>query len=660
MCGIAGLLPRRETDPRELDRVVRLMTAALTHRGPDDEGYFVSPHVALGMRRLAVIDVAGGMQPMHSADGRLQLVFNGEIYNHASLRDELQRQGCHFRTKSDTEVLLRLLERDGTKGIERIEGMFGFAAWDAATRELTLARDWFGQKCIYYTETPLGLAFASEIKALLRVPGVQPQLDLTGLYHYMSMRYLPARLTFFAGIHKIPPAHAARVVGGEIKLERLWRPTYEPKSTSSEDEILDQLDATLRHVVEEHLVSDVPLGCFLSGGIDSSLIVAYAATTLKEPVRTFSIGVGEHTQDELPWARMVARQYQTRHFEMVVEPDLALLTPKMVAATEEPVDPFGAGVYVVSEIARKHVTVALGGDGGDELFAGYDRYLGQQFAERYALLPKSLRHRVLRPLLRRFPDSFQYNTLASRLRWIDTVSDYSGARRYGEAVAFLRFSHERKAALFTEACLGQVGSLVSEQLLQEFFSDGCASNFVDRMMHADLMTRIADNDLLTTDRLSMAHRLELRSPFLDRRVADIAMKIPQEMRLRKWRLKYMTRRLAERYLPRKLIYRPKKGFGFPLALWFRGPLQKVMQRAIDSSRLVEAGYFRRSAMQDLLDEHCAGVQDHNYRLWLLLNIEVFWRHFIDGDSTSDLEDWIDSSRRTSPTSQVTRTPEFAV
>ena len=648
MCGIAGILPRADSDPHELERQVRLMTAALTHRGPDDEGYFISPQMALGMRRLSIIDVAGGAQPMSSSDGRLQLVFNGEIYNYAELRDDLQRAGVSFRTKSDTEVLLRLFERQGLAGAKRIEGMFGFAVWDRATRELTLVRDWFGQKCLYYTDTPLGFAFASEIKALLRLPGVQAKLDLTALYHYMSMRYLPNDLTFFAGIRKLPSAHAMHIKGAERTLERLWRPEYEPKDAGSEADILDRLDATMRRVVEQHLMSEVPLGCFLSGGIDSSLVVAYAATTLKEPLRTFSIGVGEQSQDELPWARIVARQYGTKHFEMVVNPDLAHLTPKMVAATEEPVDPFGAGVYVVSEIARQHVTVALGGDGGDELFAGYDRYLGQQFAEGYAMLPAALRHRVLRPLFRRFPDSFQYNTLAARLRWIDTVSDYSGPRRYGESAAFLRFAHPRKAALFSDSALQQVGTLVSERLLEEFFTDGCAQQFIDRMLHADLMTRIADNDLLTTDRLSMAHRLELRSPFLDRRVAAVAMRIPAEMKLKRRRLKYMTRRLAERYLPHKLIYRPKKGFGFPLALWFRGPLKGVMQRAIDSSRMVEAGYFRRHEMQRLLDEHCSGVEDHNYRLWLLLNIEVFWRHFVDGETVSDLEGWIDSSRETLP------------
>jgi asparagine synthase (glutamine-hydrolysing) len=265
------------------------MTAALTHRGPDDEGYFISPQMALGMRRLSIIDVAGGAQPMSSSDGRLQLVFNGEIYNYAELRDDLQRAGVSFRTKSDTEVLLRLFERQGLAGAKRIEGMFGFAVWDRATRELTLVRDWFGQKCLYYTDTPLGFAFASEIKALLRLPGVQAKLDLTALYHYMSMRYLPNDLTFFAGIRKLPSAHAMHIKGAERTLERLWRPEYEPKDAGSEADILDRLDATMRRVVEQHLMSEVPLGCFLSGGIDSSLVVAYAAT--------YSQGAAAHVLD---------------------------------------------------------------------------------------------------------------------------------------------------------------------------------------------------------------------------------------------------------------------------------------------------------------------------------------------------------------------------
>ncbi len=644
MCGIAGIVPRTEADPRELERQVRAMTAALVHRGPDDEGFHVTPHIALGMRRLSIIDLSGGAQPMHSDDGRISAICNGEIYNYKVLRDQLRNAGCSFHTQSDTEVLLRLFETQGLVGARRMEGMFAFAAWDAGSRELTVARDWFGQKSVYYTETPLGLAFASEIKALLTLPGVVARLDLTALYHYMSMRYLPDDLTCFEGIHKLPPAHALVVRNGDRKLQELWRPAYEPKRSGGEAAILDELDATMREVVEQHLVSDVPLGCFLSGGIDSSLIVAYAAKALREPVRTFSIGVHESSQDELPWARMVAKQYGTKHFETVVEPDLAHLAPRMVAAMEGPVDPFGAGVYVVSEVARQHVTVALGGDGGDELFAGYDRYLGQQFAEIYAFLPRVLRHGLLRPVMRRFPDSFQYNTLASRLRWIDAVSDYSGPRRYGESAAFLRFGHARKAVLFTKPMLEKVGNLVSEELLERYFSDGCASAFIDRMLHADVMTRIGDDDLPTTDHLSMAHSLELRSPFLDRRLAEIAMRIPAPLKLKRRRLKYMTRRLAERYLPRSLIYRPKKGFGFPLALWFRGPLKGLMQQVIDHSRMVEEGYFLRDAMQSLLDEHCAGANDHNYRLWLLLNVELFWRHFIDGDSVADLESWVDSGR----------------
>jgi asparagine synthase (glutamine-hydrolysing) len=644
MCGIAGILPARSADPVELDRLIRTMTQALIHRGPDDEGFHVDSTIALGMRRLSIIDIAHGAQPMRSHDGRLVLIYNGEIYNHRTIRHELVQSSCRFDTWSDTEVLLRVLETNGLDGVKHLEGMFAFALWDSHSRELTLARDWLGQKSLYVAKTTAGFAFASEIKALLKLPGVKAELDLQALSHYMSLRYLPGESTFFKGISKLAPAHALVVRDGSAIVRELWRPAYEPKLQLDESRLLDELDVTLREVVAEHLMSEVPIGCFLSGGIDSSLIVAYAAQATREPVRTFSIGVHEASQNELPWARQVAARYRTRHFETVVEPDLARLAPRMVAALEEPVDPFGAGVYVVSQIAAEHVTVALGGDGGDELFAGYDRYIGQYYAELYSRLPHTIRHRVLRPVLRRFPDSFEYNTLATRLRWIDRVSDYCGYERFAESATFLRFGRERKAKLFVDSVWRTIEQQVSERLLERFFADGCAETFVDRMLHADLMTRIADNDLPTTDRLSMVHSLELRAPLLDRRVCNLAMRIPAHLKLKKRRLKYITRRLAERHLPRALIYRPKKGFGFPLAHWLRGPLRGMMQRVIHESRFVQAGIFRADACQTMLLEHVGGTIDHNYRLWMLFNLELFWRHFIDGQSVEAVHDWVDDLR----------------
>jgi asparagine synthase (glutamine-hydrolysing) len=644
MCGIAGIVPHRATDPALLEERVRRMTKAIQHRGPDDEGYFTVPECALGMRRLSIIDVAGGHQPIETADGGLTIVFNGEIYNYRALRAELEAHGVRFRTASDTEVVLEAFHHWGGDGISRLEGMFAFAIWDARAGVLTLARDWLGQKSLYWAETSLGFAFASEIKALLALDELAREVDLPTLSHYMSLRYLPGTGTFFRGVSKLPAAHRLDVEGRERRTERLWTPRYEPKWSGSESQVLDGLDEVMRSVVAEHLMSEVPLGAFLSGGIDSSLVVAYAAQAASEPLRTFSVGVHEEGQSELPWARQVAERYRTRHYERIVEPDLARMAPRMVASMEEPVDPFAAGVYLVSQVAAEQVTVALGGDGGDELFAGYDRYKGQELAEWYARLPRALRRHVVGPLLRRVPDSFGYNTFANKLRWLDQVSEKSGVERYAESAAFLRFPHARKAALFTDAAWSAVGRSESERLLEQYFQDGCAEAFVDRMLHADCMTRLADHQLPIADRMSMAHSLELRNPFLDRRVAEYAMRIPAAWKMRRRRIKYMTRRLGERYLPQALLDRPKQGFGFPLALWLRGPLRPLIERVAEESRLAEAGIFRRDEMRRLVAEHVAGAMDHNYRLWMLFNLELFWRHWIERTPVGELEDWVERAR----------------
>jgi len=646
MCGIAGLLSSGPWPGGQLQPRIRAMTEALVHRGPDDRGEYVAPGIALGMRRLSIIDRAHGQQPMVTEDGRLVLVFNGEIYNFRTLRRTLESQGVRFRTDSDTEVVLQVLAHHGTEGLKRLEGMFCLALWDTATRELTLARDWLGQKSLYWLETPDGFAFASEIKALLTLPDVPRKLHLGSLSHYMSLRFLPGEDTFFEGIRKLPAAHVMTVTAdGRRRLQELWRPSYEPKHTLTEQQILDRLDALLASVVEEHLMSEVPLGAFLSGGIDSSLVVGYASRARQEPLTTFAVGVHDEGQSELPWAKQVAGIYGTRHIETIVEPDLAVLTPRMVASLEEPVDPFGAGVYVVSEVARRHVTVALGGDGGDELFAGYDRYKGQQLAELYSHVPAALRHRLLRPVITRIPDSFGYNSVTAKLRWLDRIADSRGFERYADSVAYLRFPHGLKAELFTPGTWASLERDSSEQMLRRYFDDGCASAFLDRMLHVDCQTRLTENQLPIVDRMSMAHSLELRSPFLDRRVAEFAMRIPAPLKIKRGRIKHVTRELASRYLPDAVVNRPKKGFGFPLALWLQGPLRGLMQRTIDESRFVAAGLFRREALQRLQDEHVSGRFDHNYRLWMIFNLEVFWRHYLEGEDVATLEAWIVEARR---------------
>ena len=648
MCGIAGILPHRLTDPAELSRWIRLMTDRLQHRGPDEEGFHVTERIALGMRRLSIIDVAHGHQPMFGRNRRSAFIYNGEIYNYLAFRPELEAAGWRFETNSDTEAVLAALELWGNDGLKRLEGMFAVALWDDQAGELTLARDWLGQKSIYWTRCALGFAFASEVNPLLELPGVERRLDVQAMSHYMSLRYLPGDSTFFKGVHKLPAAHVLTHDGKEPRLTPLWKPAYEPKHAGSESELLDELDTLMTKVVGEHLMSEVPLGAFLSGGIDSSLVAAYSARLLDTPLRTFSIGVDESSQSELPWARMVAERYRTNHSETIVQPDLAALAPRMVKAMGEPVDPLACGVYIVSEVASKQVTVALGGDGGDELFAGYDRYKGQELAELYSYVPGPLRHSLLRPIIRRIPDSFGYNSLTNKLRWLDQMADRSGFERYAESAAFLRFTHLRKQALFTEAAWRNIGSASSERLLEQYFSDGSASAFLDRMLHADCMTRLAEHQLPIVDKMSMAHSLELRNPFLDRRVFEFAARIPSALKLKSRRLKYFTRKLGERYLPRELIYRPKQGFGFPLAHWLRGELRDMIYGIIAESRLADEGIFDRAAMRQLADEHMAGTVDHNYRLWMLFNIEVFWRYFFDRESLGALEDWIARLRNTRP------------
>ncbi len=659
MCGIAGLVPRRPSDPESLGRVVRRMADALFHRGPNDDGYLTTPDVALGMRRLSIIDVAGSKQPISTPDGRWTIVFNGEIYNFREVRDELSKAGDVFRTQGDTEVVLHAHVRWGADGIRKLEGMFAFAIWDETEKKLTLARDWLGQKSIVYAETELGWLFASEVKGLLASGLVRPAIDLETLSHSMSLRYLPGTGTLFAGISKVPPAHLVEITAAGRTFTRLWTPAYEPKWKYSEEETLDRLDDLMKRVVAQHLMSEVPLGAFLSGGIDSSTVVAYAARALEEPLRTFSIGVNVDAQSELPWAREVAERYRTKHFEKIVEPDLAMLAPRMVHAMDEPVDPFAAGVYTVSKITAEQVTVALGGDGGDELFAGYDRYVGQQLAEMVSRIPGALRRPAFAAALAVVPEKFGYKSLKTKLRWLDRMAQKSGVERYAESAAFLRFPHAMKAALFAPDAWKAIAAKESEPLLHEFFRDGCAKEFVDKMLHADCMTRLAEHQLPIVDRMSMAFSLEARNPFLDRRVAEFAMRIPASWQMKNRRIKYVLRKLGERSLSKELLYRKKQGFGFPLALWFREELRPLITRVVEESRLAEAGLFRREEMRRLVEEHVGGSVNHDFRLWMIFNLEIWHRHFFEGASVEALEEWVGRMRGTPPAPSAAARPRRA-
>ena len=616
----------------------------MAYRGPDDEGYFHDEVASLGQRRLSINDLSGGRQPIANEDERYQLVCNGEIYNSPELRRELERRGHRFRTATDVEVILHLYEEAGADCVKRLRGMFAFAVWDRREERLFLARDHLGQKPLFYCQRGGEFAFASEPKALLHAGLVRPEIDLSGLWHYVSLRFLPDDHTFFRGIHKLPAAN--RLVfdhrTGRTDVDRYWDLSFEPKRRESEAELTDRLEDLLSETVSDHLLSDVGVGSFLSGGIDSSLVTALMARASGESFPAFSIGVVEQGFNELPFARQVAERYGLDGREEVVRADMIHLIPRMIHHLDEPSDPFGAGVFLVSRLASERVKVVLGGDGGDESFAGYDRFAGQRFAEFYSALPAWFRRIVVGRLTKLVPESFGYKSLAQKAAWLNDMSFYERGERYARSMSFLRFTDEAKERLFTEKARAEIDGEDSVRKILRFFDAENASELVDRMLHTDLMTRIPDHLLMIVDRMSMAHSLESRSPLLDHRVVEFAASLPADLKLKGRRLKHILREVASRHLPRELIDRPKQGFGFPIALWMREELSGFLTRLFRRSRFVELGLFDGDEVQRLLREHLEGRRDHNFRLWILMNLEIWYRMYFEGEDVESARAFVDS------------------
>ncbi|HYG61529.1 MAG TPA: asparagine synthase (glutamine-hydrolyzing) [Thermoanaerobaculia bacterium] len=651
MCGICGEWNLHGADRQALER----MNDALIHRGPDDQGEVVLGETGLAMRRLSIIDIARGHQPIANEDSTVWVVFNGEIYNHRELRRDLTARGHCFRTDSDTEVLVHLYEERGERAVDELRGMFAFALWDTRRRRLLLARDRFGQKPLFYQFDGRRLLFASEIKAILRATGQTPEVDLRSLDEYLTLRFIPSPRTLFTGIRKLAPAHllildaegvhereAGDVREGgpqpapKIQVRRYWRLSYLPKRRASEDEIVDEARHRIREAVESHLISDVPVGAFLSGGMDSSLVVAMMSELLGEPVRTFAIGVEDQGFNELPFARVVAGHCRTDHHEEVVSPDMVRLLPRMVYHLDEPSDPIAACMYHSAALAARHVKVVLTGDGGDEIFAGYDRYFGFRWTGLYGALPAPVRRYLLGPALYAMPDKAGYKNLTQKARWVHELSFHEGGRRYAQATAFFRFGQEGKGGIYTPEVVAELAGLDPMESVIRGFDDAEASDDLDRMLSADIATRMPEHSLVLTDRMTMAQSLEGRSPLLDHRLAEFVATLPANMKLRGRTLKYLMRRVAASYLPETILKRPKQGFMFPLAAWIKGPLLPVLRRLIAEGAVIEAGIFRREALERLLAEHLANRADHHVRLWLVLNVEVWYRLFVRGEPLEEL------------------------
>ena len=623
------------------------MCALMAHRGPDDEGYAELGGMVIGQRRLSINDLSGGKQPLFDASGSLCLVCNGEIYNYPELRTEYESRGYVFKTRSDSEIILPLYIDYGEKCVEKLRGMFGFALWDSSKRKLLLARDHLGQKPVFYASGADGsFAFASEPKAILESGIVQRDIDMEALWHYMSLRYLPDDRSLFRGVVKLPAAtYAVWEEGKAVRTEKYWTlSTFEPKRAGNADDLADELDALLLDTVRKHLLSDVSVATFLSGGIDSSLVTAMTAKITGKPFDTFSIGVKDQDLSELPWAEVVAKKYGLNWISEIAEPDVVGSIPEMIWHMDEPADPFGVGVFLVSRLASKYDKVVLSGDGGDENFAGYDRFAGQKLARIYGLVPGFLRRKVLAPAIGLVPESFGYKSLAGKLRWLSDVGGHakSDAEAYARSMSVLRFTDEAKEALFTPHARALVGASPSVQKIISIFEDGTAQEHLDKMLYTDLMTRMPDQLLAISDRMSMAHSIEIRPPLIDVKVTEFAASLPCSVKLkgRDRGLKWILRKVASRYLPQELIDRKKQGFGFPIARWLRGDLAQFQKNLFAQSKFVGAGLFRQEQIDRLVAEHVGGKADHNFRLWMLINLEIWFRQCIEGSSVGEMKEFI--------------------
>jgi asparagine synthase (glutamine-hydrolysing) len=626
MCGIVGVV---RNDGLDVDRdLVARMCAAIRHRGPDDDGFYFNPAVGLGMRRLSIIDVKGGQQPIHNQDRTAWIVFNGEIYNYLELRAQLEQLGHTFYTNSDTEAVVHAFEQYGADCPRYLRGMFAFAIWDERTQELFLARDRVGKKPILYAQVNGQFVFGSEFTALLQHPDIGKDVDFEALNHYLTFMCVPAPLTAYRQIRKLEPGHSLRYKNGEITIERYWQPDFSHKLDINEEEAGEQAIKILRDAVKVRLMSEVPLGAFLSGGVDSSAVVALMSEVSSEPVKTFSIGFEEQDFSELHHARRVAEHVGAEHHEFIVRPDALEVLPILVEHYGEPyADSSAVPTYYVARETRKHVTVALNGDGGDESFAGYQRYAAMQLAEKYRRIPALLRDGVMRQAIDFLPSD---ETKRSRLR---DVKRFVEAASLPKAERYLRwvstFDRQAKLDLYTENFKRETHANSGASIIDPWFARANGSGIVDAVLLADIMTYLPNDLLVKVDIATMANSLEARSPFLDHHVIEFAASLPEKYKLRGLTTKYLLKRMLKKLLPAENIDRRKMGFGVPIGHWFRGKLQPFLRETILSQAALKRDLFRPEAVKRLVELHTRGERDYSNQLWTLLMLELWFQRFID-------------------------------
>lgn len=669
MCGITGAAWGSGEKPLELS-VLRRMTDAIIHRGPDDAGYYHSwlperswdgnpstlaelspagPGAAFGFRRLAIIDLSTGHQPLANEDGSIWINFNGEIYNYLELHDELAARGHQFRTRSDTETIVHLYEELGPRCVDRLRGMFALAIWDERQRTLLLARDRLGKKPLVYRHDPGRIIFSSELKSLLEVPGVPREIDPRAVSDYLTYQYVPHPGCMLRGFSKLPPGHRALFRDGQLTVERYWKPGYEspwyagplaaaglpvlaPGADASTPRDLpaarELLRATLTEAVRLRMRSDVPLGSFLSGGVDSTIVTGLMQQLSSRPVQTFSIGFPVKAFDERSFARQAAKHLGTDHHELVVEPRALEVLPKLIWHYDEPfADSSAIPTLYLSALTRKNVTVALSGDGGDELFAGYDRYQAVVLGQRFDRLPRLLRSALASRFWQWLPASTRQKSRRRRFKRLLAALQYPPERRYLKWVSI--FDDERLPGLLSEGLTERLAGHDPASFLLEAYQECPGRDFVTRTTCADVLTYLPCDILNKVDIASMAHSLEVRAPFLDQHVAELAARLPIEWKRRDGRGKQILLETFSDLVPAEIQTRPKMGFGVPLDVWFRGELRPLLEETLLDPGTLSRGWFRPEAVRQLVSEHVENRWDHSYRLWSLLVFELWQRRFVD-------------------------------
>jgi asparagine synthase (glutamine-hydrolysing) len=623
MCGIAGIVGREgETITAEQ---VRCMTDSIVHRGPDDEGIYTERNIGLGMRRLSIIDLSGGHQPIYNEDRSVTVVFNGEIYNFLELRKELENRGHQLRTHSDTEVIVHLYEEMGADCVTKLRGMFAIALYDAKRNVVLLARDRLGKKPLYYAEHNGRLFFGSEIKAMLAAAPELAAVDPEGVMQFFCYGYIPDPYSAFREIKKLPPGHLAEYKNGKINVRQYWDvPAYGVHDPGSDEACLEEMESRLAEAVRIRMISDVPLGALLSGGVDSSIVVALMARESSAPVKTFSIGFRKADFNEAEYARIAAERFGTDHHELVVDPDITETLNHLTGMMEEPFgDSSMIPTYCVSQLARRHVTVALSGDGGDELFAGYDRYIVNYKRRHFEIIPNWVGRIYRNHVYPRLP----LDVKGRKLAWNLTLKT---RERYLDGVSFLPAA-QRDRGLFSEDFAANTRDLTDPfRQFEKYYDDAPATDLLSRLMYLDTKTYLPADILTKVDRMSMANSLEMRCPILDHVFVEWVAGLPLKYKFRNGTRKYMFKRLAERLgIPPQLLNRPKQGFSMPLVHWMRNELKPMLVEMLLEPRTLQRGYFKPEAVRSLLEEHFRGRRNHAGVLWILLVFELWHRNFLE-------------------------------